>query len=158
MSAVLEEAMLVFRPMVEEDLSGIMTIEQAAYEFPWSETVFRDCLRVGYCCWVLECDEALVAHGIMSVAAGEAHILNLCVHPEFQNAGLGKEMLEHLLHIATQHRAEIIFLEVRPSNQVAQKLYSKAGFGEVGIRSGYYPAIEGREDAMIMARNLSLED
>ena len=158
MSAVLEEAMLVFRPMVEEDLSGIMDIEQAAYEFPWSETVFRDCLRVGYCCWVLECDELLVAHGIMSVAAGEAHILNLCVHPNVQNAGLGKEMLEHLLHIAGQHRAEIIFLEVRPSNSIAQKLYSKAGFDEVGLRSGYYPATDGREDALIMAKNLVNED
>lgn len=158
MSAVLEQAMLVFRPMVEEDLPGIMSVEQAAYEFPWGETVFRDCLRVGYCCWILECDNELVAHGIMSVAAGESHILNLCVHPEMQNAGLGKEMLSHLLDIARQHRAEIVFLEVRPSNKVAQKLYSNAGFDEVGIRSAYYPAEDGREDALIMARNLNLGD
>ena len=158
MSAVLEEAMLVFRPMAEDDLPGIMSVEQAAYEFPWGETVFRDCLRVGYCCWILECDNELVAHGIMSVVAGESRILNLCVHPEMQNAGLGKEMLNHLLDIARQHHAEIVFLEVRPSNKVAQKLYSKAGFDEVGIRSAYYPAEDGREDALIMARNLNLGD
>ena len=75
-----------------------------------------------------------------------------------QNAGLGKEMLNHLLNIARQHMAEIVFLEVRPSNKIAQKLYSAAGFDEVGMRTDYYPAENGREDALIMARNLNLED
>ena len=155
MSAVLKQAMLVFRPMVEEDLPGIMRVEKAAYQFPWSETIFRDCLRVGYCCWILESDDELVAHGVMSVAAGESHILNLCVHPDSQNTGMGREMLGHLLEIARQHRAEMVFLEVRPSNEVAKKLYLGAGFDEVGVRSNYYPADNGREDALIMARNLT---
>lgn len=155
MSAVLKQAMLVFRPMVEEDLPSIMLVERAAYQFPWSEVIFRDCLRVGYCCWILESDDIVVAHGVMSVAAGESHILNLCVHPEFQNTGIGKEMLSHLLDIARQHRAEIVFLEVRPSNEIAKKLYGGAGFDEVGTRSNYYPAVKGREDALIMARNLT---
>ena len=155
MSAVLNQGFMVFRPMIEEDLPAILQVEQAAYDFPWAEGVFLDCLRVGYCCWVLELDDILVAHGVMSVAAGESHILNLCVHPQSQNMGLGKEMLEHLLTIAQQHRAEIIFLEVRPSNDIAIKLYQNAGFDEVGIRSDYYPATSGREDAVIMARNLT---
>ena len=155
MSAVLDEGMLVFRPMVEDDLAGIMRVENAAYEFPWGEAIFSDCLRVGYCCWVLESDDEIIAHGVMSVAAGESHILNLCVHPDSQHCGMGKEMLEHLLVIAGQHRAEMIFLEVRPSNEIAIMLYNKAGFDEVGIRSNYYPAANGREDAVIMARNLS---
>lgn len=140
MSAVLNQPFMVFRPMVEQDLPGIMLVEGAAYEFPWAEGVFRDCLRVGYCCWVLEMEDVIVAHSVMSVAAGESHILNLCVHPASQNNGLGKEMLNHLLDLARQHRAEIIFLEVRPSNKVAIKLYQGAGFDEVGIRTDYYPA------------------
>jgi [ribosomal protein S18]-alanine N-acetyltransferase len=155
MSAVLEQPMLVFRPMVEEDLTDIMHIEEAAYEFPWTEAIFRDCLRVGYCCWILESDDALVAHGVMSVAAGESHILNLCVHPESQNIGLGKDMLGHLLQIARHHKAENVFLEVRPTNKAAIRLYMGAGFDEVGIRNNYYPAEKGREDALIMARNLT---
>jgi len=155
MSAVLDQAMLVFRPMVEEDLPEIMRVEKSAYRFPWNEVIFRDCLRVGYCCWLLESDDEAIAHGVMSVMAGESHILNLCVHPQAQNAGIGKEMLNHLLDIARQHRAEIVFLEVRPSNEVAKRLYRSAGFDEVGIRSNYYPADDGREDALIMARNLS---
>ncbi len=155
MSAVLEQSMIVFRPMVEEDLPAILEIERAAYQFPWTETVFRDCLRVGYCCWIMESDDDMVAHGVMSIAAGESHILNLCVHPESQNIGMGREMLDHLLSIARQHRAENVFLEVRPSNEGAISLYSKAGFDEVGMRSNYYPAESGREDALIMARHLT---
>jgi len=154
MSAVLDQGMLVFRPMVEEDLPGIMRVENAAYRFPWSEVVFRDCLRVGYCCWVMENDVEIVAHGVMSVAARESHILNLCVHPQSQNCGIGRDMLNHLMEVARHHRADVVFLEVRPSNAVAIKLYNNAGFDEVGIRSGYYPAERGREDALIMARNL----
>jgi [ribosomal protein S18]-alanine N-acetyltransferase len=155
MSAVLKDAMLIFRPMVEDDLPSIMRIEQEAYQFPWTETIFRDCLRVGYCCWTLESDDELVAHGVMSVAAGESHILNLCVHPDSQNIGLGKDMLSHLMEIARHHGAEMAFLEVRPSNEAAIRLYMSAGFDEVGIRNDYYPAESGREDALIMARNIT---
>lgn len=152
---MLDQGMLVFRPMVEEDLQSILRIEQAAYEFPWTEAIFQDCLRVGYCCWILEIDDDVVAHGVMSVAAGESHILNLCVHPDCQRIGLGKEMLKHLLQIARQHRADMVFLEVRPSNEAAKRLYMGAGFDDVGIRSNYYPAESGREDAVIMACNLT---
>jgi len=152
---MLDRGMLVFRPMLEEDLQAIMQIEQAAYQFPWTEAIFQDCLRVGYCCWILEIDDNVVGHGVMSVAAGESHILNLCVHPDSQNSGLGREMLEHLLVIARHHLADTVFLEVRPSNEAAKRLYWGAGFNDVGIRSNYYPAESGREDAVIMARNLT---
>jgi [ribosomal protein S18]-alanine N-acetyltransferase len=155
MSALPSESMLIFRPMVEDDLPGIMQIEQAAYQFPWTEAIFKDCLRVGYCCWIVECDEQIIAHGVMSVAAGESHILNLCVDPDSQNMGLGKDMLSHLLEVARHHGADMAFLEVRPSNEAAIHLYTSAGFDEVGARNNYYPAESGREDALIMARNLT---
>lgn len=154
MSAVLEQLEPGFRPMLEADLDEILAIETAAYEFPWSSAIFQDCLRVGYCCWVLEQSEVVAGYGIMSVAAGESHILNLCVAPQIHGAGFGRVLLEYLLHLARQHEAQTVFLEVRPSNAAAKRLYFSAGFDEVGIRRNYYPAAVGREDAIIMARSL----
>jgi ribosomal-protein-alanine N-acetyltransferase len=109
---------------------------------------------VGYCCWVLECEGNIIAYGVISVAMGECHILNLCVKPEYQNNGWGQSMLQHLLEIACAHGAKIAFLEVRPSNEHAYNLYTNAGFNEVGMRRDYYPAEFGREDAKILACTL----
>lgn len=154
MSAVLKQPLANFRPMQEQDLENIISIESSAYTHPWSMMIFQDCLRVGYCCWVLERDDQIDAYGVMSVAAGECHILNLCVRPEFQNNGFGTMMLEYLLQLAQEHGADTAFLEVRPSNEHARNLYKHAGFHEVGMRRNYYPAEFGREDAIILARSL----
>jgi ribosomal-protein-alanine N-acetyltransferase len=154
MSAVVKESVVNFRPMEERDLTDILAIESLAYEFPWNRVIFRDCLRVGYCCWVMERDDLIDGYSIMSVAVGESHILNLCVHPESQGHGHGAVMLDFMLDIARKHKADSIFLEVRPSNETAKNLYRQAGFDEVGLRRNYYPARWGREDAIIMARSL----
>ena len=87
MSAVIQEPILNFRPMIESDIDAVMAIENAVYEFPWTRVIFQDCLRVGYSSWVLEEDGDIVAYGVVSVAVGESHILNLCVHKNFQNNG-----------------------------------------------------------------------
>ena len=154
MSAVLKNLLPEFRPMCESDLDEILFIEKSAYSHPWSDIIFHDCLRVGYCCWVMINDFQIISYGVMSVAAGECHILNLCVKPELQNRGYGALMLDHMLDIARKHNADTAFLEVRPSNQFAIQLYHRAGFDEVGMRRNYYPAFIGREDALILARNL----
>ena len=154
MSAVVKQPSLEFRPMVDPDLVTVLSIERAAYGFPWTRAIFQDCLRVGYCCWVLERASEIAGYGVMSVAAGESHILNLCVDPAVQRIGLGRQILLHLLEVARKHRADTAFLEVRPSNAAAKRLYLSAGFDEVGMRRNYYPAVNGREDAIIMARNL----
>lgn len=154
MSAVVKTSLLNIRPMVEADLAGVLEIECAAYEFPWSRRIFQDCLRVGYCCWVLEQDGEIAGYGIMAVAAGESHILNLCIGPVWQRLGRGRMLLDYLMEVARKHRADTMFLEVRPSNSAAQRLYRDAGFDEVGMRRNYYPARSGREDALIMARTL----
>ncbi len=140
--------------MSEEHLSEVILIEQEAYPFPWTRQIFLDCLRVGYSCWVLEQDSVLVGYGVMSVAVGESHILNLCVRPGFQSQGLGRYLLEHLLALAQRHHADTALLEVRPSNRPALQLYRKTGFNEVGVRRGYYPGPKGREDALILALDL----
>lgn len=153
MSAVLKPVP-EFRPMQQADIDCVMDIEHSAYDFPWTAGIFRDCLRVGYCCWLLRQLNHIDAYSIMTVGAGEAHILNLCVRPDMQGRGLGRAMLEHLLELAVDHRADTVFLEVRPSNGLAINLYENAGFNCVGVRRNYYPAFSGREDALILAKSL----
>jgi len=153
-SAVLKDPQPRLRPMCDEDVATVITIERSAYEFPWTERIFRDCLRVGYSCWVLERNGVMEAFGVMSAAAGESHILNLCVRPESHHQGLGRRLLQHFLELAREHRADTALLEVRPSNRPALRLYEGMGFVEVGMRRGYYPARKGREDALILGRAL----
>ena len=152
MSAVIKAAEFYIRPMHEDDLDGVMAIETRAYNYPWSKQIFIDCLRVGYCCWVMEHEDQVVAYGVMSVAVGESHVLNLCVCPDHRSQGLGKKLMAHLLKVAEGHDANMTFLEVRPSNFAAIKLYLDLGFDEIGVRRNYYPAKLGREDALILAR------
>ena len=154
MSAAIDSLPVDVRPMREGDLPRVAEIERGAYEFPWSPGVFRDCLRVGYNCWVLEVDGEVQSYGIMSVAAGESHVLNLCVSTGWQGCGLGRRMLDRLLEVARDHHADTMLLEVRPSNPRAQALYRSMGFNEVGVRRAYYPARQGREDALLLARDL----
>lgn len=143
--------------MCEWDVLPVLEIEEDCYEFPWTEGIYRDCLRVGYSCWVAERGDAVEAYAVLQVAAGEAHLLNLCVRRMTQRQGLGRALLEHMLDIARAHHAQAVFLEVRPSNRVALRLYLSAGFHEVGARRGYYPAHHGREDALILARELDID-
>lgn len=142
------------RPITAKDLGAIFAIEQEAYQYPWPLEVFQGCLRVGYCSWLLEQDTRIDAYGILSVAVQEAHLLNLCVRREVQGNGLGGRMLAHLLQVARSHEAEQMFLEVRRSNIRALKLYQASGFSQIGIRKAYYPADEGREDAMVLRCSL----
>lgn len=131
-----------------------MEVELLCYEYPWTEGIFKDCLRVGYCSWVYMLDQRLIGYGVMSVAVGEAHILNLCIHPEHQGEGLARCLLQRLLTLAREHSADTVFLEVRSSNRIALGLYESIGFNEIGMRRGYYPAKKGREDAVLLALNL----
>ena len=141
--------------MREHDLMRIHTIEQSAYQFPWSVGVFSDCLRVGYSCWIIAHEDVIVGYGIMSVAVQESHILNLCIDPSYHRNGFAQELLKHMLKTAEEYDAVISYLEVRPSNLAAIRLYENAGYSQVGARSDYYPALEGREDAFVMSRQLS---
>jgi len=155
LAAIVKSARPVFRPMRIEDLSMVVAIEQCAYEFPWNEGIFRDCLRAGYECWVLFSNtNELLGYGILSIAASEAHVLNVCIALEFQGEGYGKQLMKRLIDVARWHQAQRIFLEVRPSNDRAIGLYHDLGFNEIGRRLNYYPAKNGREDAIVMAIEL----
>ena len=154
MSAILKEPALELRPMRPEDLPEVTDIERRSYPFPWTQTIFGDCLHAGYSCWVSVRGGVIEGYGILSVAAGESHLLNLCVRPESRGEGIGRKMLRHLISIARRHDADILFLEVRTSNAAARKLYQAEGFNELGTRNNYYPLDKGREDALILARTL----
>jgi [ribosomal protein S18]-alanine N-acetyltransferase len=142
------------RPMNELDVPVVGAIERAGYQFPWSEGIFRDCLRVGYVCRVIEVGGDMAGYGIMSVGAGEAHILNVCIREEYRCRGLAREILLYLLDRARIAGMYEAFLEVRPSNTTAARLYRSLGFEQIGIRRGYYQAVTGREDAQVLRRLL----
>ena len=140
--------------MQEADIDAVLMNERRGYAHPWSQGIFEDCMTNGNCCWVLEVSGCIVGHGILSVGAGEAHLLNICVNPDFQGKGYGRVLVEHLVSQARSQAAISMFLEVRASNQVAYQLYEKLGFNEVGVRENYYPAFVGREDALVLAIEL----
>jgi ribosomal-protein-alanine N-acetyltransferase len=154
MSAILKEPALEFRPMQAEDLPAVIEIERASYPYPWTQSIFSDCMHAGYCCWVAERSGLIEGYGVIMIAAGESHLLNICVRPESRAQGVGTRILRHLVSIARRHDADVIFLEVRPSNAAALKLYTDEGFNELGRRRDYYPDEAGREDALILARTL----
>ncbi|MGZ8152033.1 MAG: ribosomal protein S18-alanine N-acetyltransferase [Methylococcaceae bacterium] len=141
------------RKMTLSDLPEILAIERKNYQFPWEEDIFMDCFRAGYSCWVCEELDKVLGYSLLSMAVGEAHILNISVDPAEQKQGIGRKMMENLIEVA-RGRAETIFLEVRPSNTAAIALYEDMGFNEIGIRKGYYPAENGREDAIMLALQL----
>jgi len=149
---------IALRPMTDADLSAVLAVENAAHVAPWSEGIFRDCFRAGYCCLVAERAGEAIGHAVMSVAAGECHVLNLCVLPQAQGRGLGRRLLRRLLALARRRDADTAFLEVRASNTDAIALYRSEGFDEIGQRKAYYPGADpkgaAREDALMMARAL----
>ena len=153
MSAAVEPRTEI-RLMLPADLKFVCHVERESYDYPWSIGIFRDCLLAGYYCVVLDVSGTVTGYAIMSMAAAEAHILNICVHPTARRFGYGRRLLNALLIKAHESAVERAFLEVRPSNAIALKLYKTAGFVEIGVRPAYYQAALGREDAVVLAASL----
>ncbi|MBY6279194.1 ribosomal protein S18-alanine N-acetyltransferase [Stenotrophomonas maltophilia] len=154
MSAVTRPGPVSLRALRESDLNAVMAIELRGYPFPWTRGIFIDCLRAGYPGLAMERDGLLVGYGVLSIAADEAHVLNICIDPLAQSRGLGRQLLRALVRLAADRGAQRVFLEVRPSNTPALALYHSEGFNEIGRRPRYYPAAQGREDAVVMAIEL----
>ena len=141
--------------MAEPHLDKVISIEHAVHIHPWSRGNFADSISAGYHCWVAHRDSALVGYGVVMIGAGEAHLLNLSVAPLWQRQGIGAELTRFFVKLSRDYGAEKIYLEVRPSNTIARSLYLAQGFAEIGVRRDYYPAEDGREDAVIMELNLT---
>ncbi len=148
-------ALVEIRTMSYSDLKAVIVVEEKAYPYPWTLGIFRDCLRIGYNAWVMTLDQDVIGYGIVMLSPGEAHILNICIDPEYQKKGLGRHLLRHILKKSNQTDIDMILLEVRRSNAGAQQLYQSEGFHELGVRKAYYPAEKGREDAIILAKYLA---
>jgi len=171
MSADAESLHPLIRPLDSGDLDRIMEIELAAYPTPWTRGIFSDCIRVGYACWGLQLDLQLIGYSVQTEAAGEAHLLNLCVEGQQRHRGFGALLLDNAIRVARASGCGSMFLEVRPSNSVAIALYRTRGFVIAGKRFGYYSAggtlasrpdagsVPGsatvREDALVMRLELS---
>ena len=138
------------RPMQMADLDAVMAIEPTIYTHPWTRGNFSDSINSGYSAWVLEANQTIIGYALLMMVLDEAHLLNLSVAKQQQKQGLGRYLLEHMLQIAKNHKAANMFLEVRPSNISAIALYENMGFCEMAVRRGYYPALNGREDAVLM--------
>ena len=143
-----------FELMRLRDLAAVVRNERSAYAYPWPDRVFVDCLAAGHECWIARCRGEVIGHAILSVAAREAHLLNICIGAAAQRRGHGRALAEHMIARAIGRGALVIFLEVRPSNAAARRLYTSLGFDEVGLRKRYYPADSGREDAKVLALRL----
>lgn len=145
----------LLRRLTVADVDRVMEIELSAYPHPWTRGIFSDCIRVGYDCWGLQLECLLAGYTILSHAAGESHLLNLCIAPEWQRRGLGSILLGHAIREARAAACSHMFLEVRPSNPAGIELYRRHGFETVGERPAYYRSDEGREDAIIMRLDLA---
>ena len=154
MSSIQNSLVTNFVNMEKHHISDVLIIEQDSYGYPWSEKIFYDCINNNYFCKVLLLDNSLIGYLISSIVQNECHIMNLCVKKEYRNFGYGKLILNELYDELIKLNCEVIFLECRPSNKQALKLYSTLGYNEIGKRRNYYPAPNGYEDAVILAKNV----
>lgn len=145
---------MTLREMLPDDLDVVVSNEFSAYTYPWTRGIFTDCLREDQECWVGCVGDLPVGHLVITPGAGEAHLLNVCVQRASQGLGYGRSLTLHALERARSGGADALFLEVRPSNLIASRLYESLGFVEVGLRKNYYPAEKGREDARVMVLDL----
>jgi [ribosomal protein S18]-alanine N-acetyltransferase len=143
-----------YRRMRMADLPEVARLEKSLYAFPWSLGNFRDSLTAGYDCWAIAHGETVIGYAILMVAVDEAHLLNIAVAGEWHNQGLGRAFLKHMIAEARAAAAQIVYLEVRPSNLAARHLYRSLGFQQIAIRPDYYPAVNGREDALFLGLTL----
>ena len=144
----------VIRPMREIDLVEVLAIENASYDFPWTEGIFRDCLSNQYVCNLYVKQKIILAYTVSQYIVDECHLLNLCVRQTARGKGLGEKMVQYLMNQARQNDIGSIFLEVRMSNTAAINLYEKLSFNEIGLRRDYYPARNGREVALVLAHEI----
>jgi ribosomal-protein-alanine N-acetyltransferase len=148
---------MTIRQLVQTDFPTLLAIEESTQPLPWSEAAFKRCSEANYPGWVRVEDNQVVGFIILSLALGECHILNLCVHPAHQHQGFGNELLNYGMRWAKEQAAGIVYLEVRRSNKAAIALYRKMNFKLIGERKNYYISSKGTEDALVFARDIGVE-
>ena len=150
MNVQLNQPNISFREMQAADLDAVMKIETVNFPFPWTVGNFNDSINSGHICLVLELDDAVIGYAILMMVLDEAHLLNISVSSAWKGKGWGRHLLNHMMQVGRDKEGFNMFLEVRPSNVSAITLYESIGFNEMGVRPGYYPAHNGRENAVLM--------
>lgn len=145
---------LEFFPMNAGDVDSVAALESSLQVFPWSRGNFEDSLKAGYGVWVARLGGELIGFSVVMSVIDEAHLLAIGIAKRYQGQGFGARMLRHAMECARLGGAGRLFLEVRPSNERAVALYRHFGFREIGRRRDYYPAIVGREDALVFDKEL----
>jgi len=144
------------RPMQARDVEAVAAIEATAYSFPWTRGNFIDSLAAGYAAELLEAEDRLAGYFVAMAGVDELHLLNITVAPALQGQGYGSLLLSRVQALARQQSLPRLLLEVRGSNTRARGLYLRRGFVDLGLRRGYYPAAQGREDALVMSLTVDL--
>lgn len=142
--------MPVLREMKVADIDAIVRIEQRVHAHPWTRGNFSDALSSAYLCKVYQQDNEILGYAVLMPALDEVQLLNISIAAAHQRCGLGRKLLGEIIALARSVNMRRMLLEVRPSNAAALGVYRAAGFGEIGRRRGYYPADDGREDAIVM--------
>ena len=154
MSSVQKNLILQYVNMIDTHISDVISSENDSYGYTWSEKIFFDCIKHNYLCKVLLLDNTVVGYLISSIVQNECHIMNLCIRKEFRGNGYGKYLLKELHEEVIKSDCVLVFLECRPSNLSALNLYKSEGYNEIGLRKNYYPAPNGYEDALMLAKNV----
>ena len=136
--------------MTVEDVDAVFEIEKQCFAIPWSRGSFLKEVTENACAryLVVREDGVPIAYAGMWLVLFEAHITNIAVRPDRRGMGYGKMITEALIQLAADTGMGSMSLEVRRSNAVAQSLYKKLGFVEVGCRKKYYA--DNNEDAILM--------
>lgn len=145
---------MILRDMSDADLDAVLRIEREVHAHPWTRGNFSDALRSNYLCKIAEEDEAMLGYAVLMLAVDESELLDIAIAAQHQRHGWGRKLLEEMMVLARRHGMRRMVLEVRTSNVAAINLYRDAGFANIGLRRDYYPAENGREDAILMGREL----
>jgi len=139
------------------DIDAVMDVETRVYPFPWTRGNFIDSLAAGYEARLLRRspEEELLGYCIAMGGVDEMHLLNITVVPAHQRQGHARFLVDHLVARCRTVGARRLWLEVRESNATARAVYRHLGFRDEGLRRGYYPASDGREDAVVMVLDVA---
>ena len=143
-----------FDKMQVSDLDEVMLIEKINYAIPWTKGIMKDCINAGYQCLAVKENGIIVGYAFLMVNYDESHLLNMCINQSHQGKGLAKKLLIYLQNICLYNQSKVFLLEVRQSNPIAHGLYKAFGFKEIGRRKNYYKTLVGREDAIVMTKQL----
>jgi len=152
MSSLQSSFLPYYEDMNTTHLDDVFNIEKESYGYPWSKNIFYDCVSNNYLCRVMLINDNIIGYVISSIVQDECHIMNLCIQKEYRSLGYGRQLLNYLQQEVKNIDCKLIFLECRPSNKSALKLYLSEGYNEIGIRKNYYPAVNGYEDAIMLAK------